>query len=134
MILDDEAPVLFIIPRKAEASKNKRPVPADTTKENVLTEPSSADQPSQSEAHTASRRGADAKKKQVQVESPKQKPKGKRGKASKKAAKDLVTDVVVEDGADTVTEALEERVCDRVSTQNVQGTKQCQQVNHFCQI
>lgn len=123
MILDDEAPVLFIIPRKADGSKNKRPVPADIMKENLLTEPLSADQLSQSEAHPASRHGADTKKKQVQVESAKQKLKGKRGKASKKAAKDSVSDVVVEDGADTVTETLEERVCDQASTQNVQQHK-----------
>ncbi|XP_056306965.1 uncharacterized protein si:ch211-161h7.4 isoform X2 [Danio aesculapii] len=121
MILDDEAPVLFIIPRKADASKNKRPVPADTTKENA--ELPSADQPPQSEAHPASRHGTDTKKKQVQVDSAKQNLKGKRGKASKKAAKDSVSDVVVEDGANTVTEALEERVCDQASTQNVQEHK-----------
>ncbi|XDV47452.1 hypothetical protein PO909_017073 [Leuciscus waleckii] len=128
MILDDEAPVLFIIPRKAEVSRNKRPVPADTAKENVLTEPHSTDQLPQSEAETKNQLGPDAKRNKAQIESGKQKPKGKHGKASKKSGKDSVTHDGVEDGADPVTEAHEDRVCDQTSSQTVQGHKEVQAV------
>ncbi|XP_077100739.1 uncharacterized protein LOC143751853 isoform X2 [Siphateles boraxobius] len=128
MILDDEAPVLFIIPRKAEVSRNKRPVPADTAKENVLTKPHSTDQLLQSEAETKNQHGTDAKRNKVQIESGKQKAKGKHGKASKKSGKDSVTHDGVEDGADPVTEAHEDRVCDQTSSQNVQGHQEVQAV------
>ncbi|KAK7118331.1 hypothetical protein R3I94_021985 [Phoxinus phoxinus] len=129
MILDDEAPVLFIIPRKAEVSRNKRPVPADTAKENVLTEPHSTDQLPQSEAETKNHHGTDAKGNKAQIESGKQKPKGKHGKASKKSGKDSVTHDGVVDGADPVPEAQEDRVCDdQTSSQTVQGHKEVQAV------
>ncbi|XP_056104855.1 serine/arginine repetitive matrix protein 1 isoform X3 [Rhinichthys klamathensis goyatoka] len=128
MILDDEAPVLFIIPRKAEVSRNKRPVPADTAKENVLTEPHSTDQLPQSEAEMKKQHGTDAKRNEAQIESGKQKPKGKHGKASKKSGKDSVTHDRVEDGADPVTEAHEDRVCDQTSSQTVEGHKEVQAV------
>lgn len=126
MILDDEAPVLFIIPRKAEVSRNKRPVPTDTAKENVLTEPHTTDQLPQSEAKTKNQHGTDAKRNKAQIESGKQKPKGKHGKASKKSGKDSVTHDGVEDGADPVTEAHEDRVRDQTSSQTVQGHKEVQ--------
>uniref|UniRef100_A0A8C2EV37 Mif2/CENP-C cupin domain-containing protein n=1 Tax=Cyprinus carpio TaxID=7962 RepID=A0A8C2EV37_CYPCA len=126
MILDDEAPVLFVIPRKAEVSGNKRPVPTDTTKENVLTEPHSTDQLSQSETDTTNHHGKDDKRNTAQIESGKQKPKGKRGKASKKSVKDSVTHDNPEDGADLVTEMLEDRVSDQTSSQTVQGRKTVQ--------
>lgn len=128
MILDDEAPVLFIIPRKAEVSRNKRPVPTDTAKENVLTEPHTTDQLPQSEAKTKNQHGTDAKRNKAQIESGKQKPKGKHGKASKKSGKDSVTHDGVEDGADPVTEAHEDRVRDQTSSQTVQGHKEVQAV------
>ncbi|XP_016427083.1 serine/arginine repetitive matrix protein 1-like isoform X2 [Sinocyclocheilus rhinocerous] len=123
MILDDEAPVLFVIPRKAEVSRNKRPVPANTAKENVLTEPHSTDQLSQSETDTTNQHGKDAKRNQVQMESGKQKLKEKRGKASKKSGKGPVTHDSVEDRADLVTETLEDRISDQTSSQTVQGCK-----------
>ncbi|XP_016127218.1 uncharacterized protein [Sinocyclocheilus grahami] len=124
MILDDEAPVLFVIPRKAEVTRNKRPVPTDTAKENVLTEPHSTDQLSQSETYTTNHHGKDDKRNTVQIEFgiPK-KTKGKRGKASKKSGKDSVTHDSVEDGADLATETLEDRVSDQTSSQTVQGHK-----------
>ncbi|XP_073686965.1 uncharacterized protein [Garra rufa] len=121
MILDDEAPVLFVIPRKGEVSRNKRPVPAETAKENVLTEPNSVDQLSQSETDTATQHGKDANRNKAHIESGKQKPKGKRGRASKKSGKDSVTLDSVEDGADLVTETLEDRVSDQSPSQTVQG-------------
>ncbi|KAL1248681.1 hypothetical protein QQF64_021999 [Cirrhinus molitorella] len=123
MILDDEAPVLFVIPRKAEVSRNKRPVPTDTAKENVLTELNSADQLSQSETDMTTQHWKDAKRNKAQIDSSKQKTKGKRGKASKKSVKDSVTHDSVEDGADLVTETLEERVSDQSSSQTLQGHK-----------
>ncbi|XP_042607836.1 proteoglycan 4 isoform X2 [Cyprinus carpio] len=123
MILDDEAPVLFVIPRKAEVSRNKRPVPADTAKENVLREPHCTDQLSQSETDTTNQHGKDAKRNKVQMESGKQKLKEKRGKASKKSAKGSVAHESVEDGADLVTETLEDRISDQTSSQTVQGRK-----------
>ncbi|XP_039522898.1 altered inheritance of mitochondria protein 21 isoform X3 [Pimephales promelas] len=126
MILDDEAPVLFIIPRKAEVSRNKKPVPADTAKEMVLTEPHSTDQLPQSEAETKKQHGMDAKRNKAQIESCKQNPKGKHGKASKKTGKDSVTHDGVEDEADPVTEAHEDRVCDQTSSQTVEGHKEVQ--------
>ncbi|KAF4095880.1 uncharacterized protein si:ch211-161h7.4 [Onychostoma macrolepis] len=123
MILDDEAPVLFVIPRKAEVSRNKRPVPADTAKENVLTEPHCTDRLSQSETDTTNQHGKDAKRNKAQIESGKQKLKRKRGKASKKSDKGSVTHDSVEDGADLVTETLEDRISDQTSSQTVQGHK-----------
>ncbi|XP_067291315.1 muscle M-line assembly protein unc-89 isoform X2 [Pseudorasbora parva] len=127
MILDDEAPVLFIIPRKAETSRNKKPVPADTAKENVLTEPHSTEQLSLSEAEMTNQHGLDGKRSKAQIESGKQKPKGKHGKVSKKSGKDSVThNGVVEDGADPVTEVLEDRVCDLTSSETVQARKEVQ--------
>ncbi|XP_016359149.1 uncharacterized protein LOC107701622 [Sinocyclocheilus anshuiensis] len=124
MILDDEAPVLFVIPRKAEVSRNKRPVPTDTAKENVLTEPHSTDQLSQSETYTTNHHGKDDKRNTAQFESGKpKKTKGKRGKASKKSGKDSVTHDSVEDGADLATETLEDGVSDQNSSQTVQGHK-----------
>lgn len=132
IILDDEAPVLFVIPRKAEANKCKRPVPADTAKDNVLTEPHSTDQLSQSDVEMTNQQGVDAKRNKAQIESGKQKPKGKRGKASKKSGKDSVTH---DDGADPVTEALEDNDCDQPSSQSVQGRKEVQAgKSHFYQI
>ncbi|XP_067233750.1 axoneme-associated protein mst101(2) isoform X2 [Chanodichthys erythropterus] len=125
IILDDEAPVLFIIPRKPEV-KNKRPVPADTAKEKVLTEPHSTDQLSQSEVEMTDQHEADAKRNKAQIESGKQKMKGKFGKASKKSGKNSVTGR--EDGADRVTEALEDNDCDQTSSQTKQGHKEVQAV------
>ncbi|XP_026056244.1 peptidyl-prolyl cis-trans isomerase CYP95-like isoform X2 [Carassius auratus] len=122
MILDDEAPVLFVIPRKAEVSRNKRPVPADTAKQNVLTEPHCTDQLSQSETDTTNQHGKDAKINKVQMESGKQKRKEKHGKASKKSGKGSVAHDSVEDGADHVTETLED-ISDQTSSQTVQGCK-----------
>lgn len=121
MILDDEAPVLFVIPRKAEVSRNKRPVPADTAKENAFTEPHCTDQLSQSETDTTNQHGKDAKRNKI--ESGKQKLKEKCGKALKKSDKGSVTHDSVEDGADLVTETLENRVSDQTSSQTVQGYK-----------
>ncbi|KAK9953351.1 hypothetical protein ABG768_017351 [Culter alburnus] len=125
IILDDEAPVHFIIPRKAEV-KNKRPLPADTAKEKVLTEPHSTDQLSQSEAEMTDQHEPDAKRNKAQIESGKQKMKGKLGKASKKSGKDSVTHDGLEDGADPVTEALEDNDCDQTSSQTKQGHKEVQ--------
>lgn len=134
IILDDEAPVLFIIPRKAEV-KNKRPVPADTAKEKVLTEPHSTDQLSQSEANTTDHHEADAERNKLQIESGKQKLRGKRGKASKKSGKDSVTHEGLEHGADPVTEALEDNDCDQTSSQTVEGHKEVKAgKSHFYQI
>ncbi|XP_059390547.1 uncharacterized protein LOC132123869 isoform X2 [Carassius carassius] len=120
MILDDEAPVLFVIPRKVEVSRNKRPVPTDIAKENVLTEPHSTDQLSQSETDTTDHHGKDDKRNTAQTESGKQKPKGKLGKASKKSVKDSVTHNSLEDVADLVPEMLEDRVSDQTASQTVQ--------------
>lgn len=134
IILDDEAPVLFIIPRKAEV-KNKRPVPADAAKEKVLTEPHSTDQLSQSEAEMTDQHEADAKGNKAQIESGKQKMKGKCGKASKKSGKDSVTHDNREDGADPVTEGLEVNDCDQTSSQTKQGHREVQAgKSHFYQI
>ncbi|XP_048030595.1 uncharacterized protein si:ch211-161h7.4 isoform X2 [Megalobrama amblycephala] len=133
IILDDEAPVHFIIPRKAEV-KNKRPVPADTAKEKVLTEPHSTDQLSQSEVEMTDRHEADAKRNKAQIESGKQKMKGKFGKASKKSGKDSVTHDGREDGADPVTEALEDNDCDQTSSQTKQGHKEVQAETPFKEI
>ncbi len=121
MILDDEAPVLFVIPRKAEVSRSKKPVLADTAKENVLTEPHSLDRLSQSETDATNQHGKDAKRNKI--ESGKQKLKGKHGKALKKNGEDTVTHDSVEDGAKLVTETLEDRVSDQTSSQTVQGQK-----------
>ncbi|XP_052399081.1 serine/arginine repetitive matrix protein 2 [Carassius gibelio] len=123
MILDDEAPVLFVIPRKAEVSRNKRHVPTDIAKENVLTELHSTDQLSQSETDTTDHHGKDDKRNTAQTETGKQKPKGKLGKASKKSVKDSVTHNSLEDGADLVPEMLEDRVSDPTASQTVQGHK-----------
>ncbi len=121
MILDDEAPVLFVIPRKAEVSRSKKPVPVDNTKENVLTEPHSTDRLSQSETDATNQHGKDAKRNKI--ESGKQKLKGKHGKALKKNGEGTVTHDSVEDGAKLVTETLEDRVSDQTSSQTVQGQK-----------
>ncbi|XP_043082807.1 uncharacterized protein si:ch211-161h7.4 [Puntigrus tetrazona] len=123
MILDDEAPVLFLIPRKAEVSRNKKTVPADTSKEEVLTERHSTEQLSQSETDMTDQHGKGAKRNTAQIESGKQKPKGKRGKATKRSGKGSVTHDSVEDGAALVTETLEDRVSDQTSSQTVQGQK-----------
>nr|XP_055038497.1 eukaryotic translation initiation factor 5B isoform X3 [Misgurnus anguillicaudatus] len=120
MILDDEAPVLFVIPRKADVSRNKKTVQAKTS-ESVSAEPSSTEQRLQSEADVNEQQVPTSKRSKAQVESKKQ-PKGKRGKASKKNSKDAVTDVL-EEIPNPVPEALEDEGCDQISSQTVQGLK-----------
>ncbi|XP_051538483.1 nucleolar and coiled-body phosphoprotein 1-like isoform X2 [Myxocyprinus asiaticus] len=123
MILDDEAPILFMIPRKPEVSRSKRPVAADSAKDSVPAEPHSADQLLQSEEDTNNQQGPDSKRNQVQIDSDKQKPKGKRRRASKKNSKELVPHDGLEDRPDPVTQGREDRICDQSSSQTVQGNK-----------
>ncbi|XP_051971052.1 uncharacterized protein si:ch211-161h7.4 [Xyrauchen texanus] len=123
MILDDEAPVLFIIPRKLEVCRKKRTVPADSAKESVSEEPHSIDQLSQSETDTNNQKGADSKRSKAQSDSDNQKPKGKRRKASKKSSKAQVTHDGLEDRPDPVIQGIEDRFCDQSPSQTVQGNK-----------
>lgn len=120
MILDDEAPLLFVIPRKADVSRNKKTV-QEKTSESVAAEPSSTEQRLQSEPDVNEQQVSTSKRSKAQVESKKQ-PKGKRGKASKNNSKDAVTDVL-EERPNPVPEALEDEGCDQISSQTVQGLK-----------
>ncbi|XP_051543728.1 proteoglycan 4 isoform X2 [Myxocyprinus asiaticus] len=123
MILDDEAPVLFIIPRKSGVCRKKRTVTADSAKECVSAEPHSIDQLSQSETDTNNQEGADSKRSKAQSDSDNQKPKGKHRKASKKNSKELVTHDGLEDRPDPLTQGIEDGFCDRSPSQTVQGNK-----------
>ncbi|XP_051969907.1 nucleolar and coiled-body phosphoprotein 1-like isoform X2 [Xyrauchen texanus] len=123
MILDDEAPILFMIPRKPEVSRSKRPVPADSAKDSVPADPQSADQLLQSEEDINNQQGTDSKRNQAQIDSDKQKPQGKRRRASKKSRKGPVPHDVFKDRPDPVTQRRENRICDQSPSQTVQGNK-----------
>lgn len=117
MILDDEAPVLFVIPRKTDVSKNKRTVQAKTSKESLPAEP-----PLQTEADVNDQQGTTSKRSKAQTESGKKQPRGNRGKASKKKGKDAVPDVL-EKITNSVPGVQEEGVGEQISPQNDPGLK-----------
>ncbi|XP_057178549.1 proteoglycan 4 isoform X2 [Triplophysa rosa] len=117
MILDDEAPILFVIPRKTDVSKNKKTVPAKTSKESLPAEPLS-----QTEADVNDQQRMTSKISKAQTESGKKQPKGNRGKASKKKGIDAVVDVL-EKRTNSVLEVQDEGVGEQISSQNVPGLK-----------
>lgn len=110
MILDDEAPVLFVIPRKIDVSKSKKTVQAKTTKESLPAKP-----PLQTEAE-----GTTSKRSKAQTESGKKQAKRNRSKASKKNGKDAD---VLEKRINSVPEVLQEGIGQQISSQNVLGLK-----------
>ncbi|XP_056593659.1 uncharacterized protein si:ch211-161h7.4 isoform X2 [Triplophysa dalaica] len=117
MILDDEAPILFVIPRKTDVSKNKKTVQAKTSKESLPAEP-----PSPTEADVNDQQRMTSKRRKAQKESGKKQPKGNHCKASKKKGKDAVLDVL-EKKTNSVLEVQERGVGEQISPQNVPDLK-----------
>lgn len=117
MILDDEAPILFVIPRKTDVSKNRKTVQAKTSKESLQAEP-----PSQTEADVNDQQRKTSKRSKTQKESGKKQPKGNRCNASKKKGKDVVLDVL-EKKTNSVLEVQERGVGEQIFSQNVPGLK-----------
>ncbi|KAA0704749.1 hypothetical protein E1301_Tti000936 [Triplophysa tibetana] len=110
MILDDEAPILFVIPRKTDVSKNRKTVQAKTSKESLPAEP-----PSQTEADVNEQQRMTSKRSKAQKESGKKQPKGNRGKSSKKMGYDAVLDVL-EKKTNSVLEVPERIVGEQISS------------------